>query len=65
MELSINKLNFDFELELKNMFYKNYPIKYSSEESTKDKIVFKNDEIKAKASLKLLWGEIPCVSHLT
>lgn len=57
MKLSINKLDFDFELELKDIFYKNYPIKYSEEQSTKDSFVFINDEIKAKASFSLLHGE--------
>ena len=57
MELNINKLNFDFELELKDMFYKNYPIEYSEKQSTDDKFVFVNDEINAKASLILLRGK--------
>ena len=57
MKLSINNLDFDFELELKDMFYRNYPIKYSSEQSTNDEFVFINDEINARASFKLLHGE--------
>lgn len=65
MELSINKLNFDFELELKDMFYKNYPIKYSSEESTKEKLFLKMMKSKQRQVLSFYGAKIPCVSHLT